>query len=247
MGDVSVAVHQPNYLPWLGYFHKISRVDIFVFLDNVQFERRGYTKRTRVMGTDGKPLWLTQDICKQPVQDYLIQDVTFSDRHWISKHLKTLEAVYRKTPHFREVYGLIEKSLRNDTCRLAPFNGTLIQNLCTELGLPTRIMYASRIGLGSFSSPSERIACITRHLGGTFYLSGAGAKAYNDIAVFKRHGIQLAYNDFVTRPYLQRGREFHGGLSIIDALFNIGFEGVASLLQPGEETIEENRTNLLHL
>lgn len=224
---MKIAVHQPNYLPWLGYFHKLSQVDIFVFLDTVQFERRGYTNRVQVAGTGGDALWLTQNIRRQPMHDHLVKDVAFSDRHWIRKHLRTLDAAYRKTPHFNEVFSLIERAFHVETDCLSDFNGKLTQEICTALHLPARLVYASQIDIGPFFSPSERIARITSRLGGKIYLSGAGAKAYNDSATFARYGIELQYNDFAEAPYPQRTSEFKGGLSIVDALFNLGFDAVA--------------------
>lgn len=241
MGAVKIAVHQPNYLPWLGYFHKISRVDTFVLLDTVQFERRGYSHRVHVMGPGGEILWLTQNIRKKSQYEYVVEDVVFSDKYWIGKHLKTLEAAYRKAPHFKAVFGLMERCFQSDTERLSIFNGTLIQHICSSLNMSTRIVYASALDIGEISSPSERIARITSRLGGTLYLSGAGAKAYNDVATFARHGIELVYNDFEVKPYPQRSQEFRGGLSIVDSLFNVGFDGVSSLLQlasPTSPTVE---------
>ncbi len=241
MGDVKVAVHQPNYLPWLGFFHKISRVDTFVFLDTVQFARRGYTHRVYVMGPGGDALWLTESVSKRAVEEQVIQDLVFSDKHWVDKHLKTLDAVYRKTPYFDAVFALVECGLRSDTDFLGRFNGSLIQMLAKAVGISTRILYASELDLGDFSSPNERIARITNHLGGKLYLSGAGARAYNDPDVFARHGVELSYNDFVIEPYAQRNPrsspQFMGGLSIVDALFNVGFGGVAAMLDVPQKNV----------
>lgn len=228
---MKVAVHQPNYLPWLGYFHKISRVDTFVFLDTVQFERRGYCNRVRVIGPGNDVLWLTQSIQKGPFYDYLIQDVSFSDRHWVKKHLKTLEAAYRKAPHFDEVFRCVERSLQSDIEHLSILNGMLIQDICSALGISTRIVHASQLDIGPVFTSSERIARIVSYLGGTVYLSGSGARAYNDAATYSSYGVELTYNDFAAMPYPQRTQEFKSGLSIIDALFNLGFDGVASFLQ----------------
>lgn len=231
MGKLRIAVHQPNYLPWLGFFHKIRHVDTFVFLDTVQFARRGYTHRVRAMGPTGGPLLLTQHIRKQPVEEQLINQLEFSDKHWIDKHLKTFHAVYRKTPHFNEVFSLIERCLAPDTNRAADFNSHSIKQICQALGFSTHFVRASQLDLGDFSSPSERIACIIRHLGGGYYLSGTGAKAYNEPALFSRYDIELGYNNFAITPYPQRSTEFIGGLSIVDALFNIGFDGTSALLE----------------
>jgi hypothetical protein len=236
MGTLKVAVHQPNYLPWLGFFHKIQAVDIFVLLDTVQFERRGYTHRVRIAGPDGQPLWITQNISKRPMQDYWVKDVVFSDTYWTEKHLKTLRTVYRRTPHFQETMSMIEHAFQSDLASMSAFNGSLIRTLCNALKITTRIVDASGIDIPAVSSPSERIALITNQLRGTHYVSGAGAKSYNDAEVFERFGVELTYNRFVVMPYPQRQRPFCAGLSIVDALFNVGPEGVASLLrQPDDE------------
>lgn len=234
MGVVTVAVHQPNYLPWLGYFYKISKADVFVFLDNVQFERRGYCSRTRIIGTNGEELWLTQNVQKSP-RDSLIQDTVFSDRFWIKKHLRTLQVAYRKAPHFEEVFRRIESLLQPDIAHLPTFNGLLIQEICRSLGIGTRLLHASRLELDTVATPSERIARIVRLLRGTVYLSGSGAKAYNDTATFANNDIELAYSDFAVFPYPQRTQEFKAGLSIIDALFHLGFDGVASFLRSSHQ------------
>jgi len=231
MGSLRIAVHQPNYLPWLGFFHKIRNVDIFVLLDTVQFARRGYSHRVRVMGPNGGALLLTQHIRKQPVEEQFIHQLEFSDKHWVDKHLKTMNAAYRRTPYFNEVFSLIENSISPDTNRLAELNWRMIQCICNALGIQTKIVKASQFDLGPFSSPSERIACIVHHLGGRFYLSGAGARAYNDTAVFDRYGIELGYDDFTIDPYPQRGHQFIGGLSVVDALFNVGYNGVSAILE----------------
>jgi hypothetical protein len=236
MGTLKVAVHQPNYLPWLGFFHKIQAVDIFVLLDTIQFERRGYTHRVRITGPDGQLLWLTQNIRKRPIEEYWIKDVCFSDTYWAEKHLKTLIAIYRRAPHFEETFSLIDSAFRSDVCSMSVFNGTLIRIICNALKIPTEIVYASEIDIPPVSSPSERIAQITERLRGTHYVSGAGGRAYNDPAVFDKYGVELTYNSFVARPYPQRHSQFCGGLSVVDACFNLGFNGVASLLRGSDNS-----------
>ncbi|HZW21402.1 WbqC family protein [Noviherbaspirillum sp.] len=238
MGDVTLAVHQPNYLPWLGYFHKMSRADIFVFLDTVQFARRGYTHRVHVLGPGRTQLWLTQHVRKRAVEEQVIHDLAFSDRCWIDRHLKTFEASYGKAPHFDSVFEFLEDRLRAGAEPLSRLNGRLILDLAARLGIAPRVLYASELPPVPVSSPSERIAHICDHFGARRYLSGSGARAYNDVHVFGAHGIELVYNDFKSMSYPQRnlpdGQDFVAGLSIVDALFNIGFDGVAGLLRPEE-------------
>lgn len=238
MGDLKIAVHQPNYLPWLGFFHKVQAVDTFVLLDTVQFERRGFTHRVRIIEPGGALLWLTESIRKRPINDYRISDVLFSDLYWVGKHLKMLSTVYGRAPHFDEVFGVIEECLKPDIEMMSSFNGRLIKTICDSLNIQTKIVYASEIDIPAASSPSERIALITRKLGGTCYVSGAGAKAYNDTATFERHGVKLTYDTFSMQRYPQRNSEFNGGLSIVDALFMVGFAGVASILHAPESVGE---------
>ncbi|HZW22824.1 WbqC family protein [Noviherbaspirillum sp.] len=247
MGDVTLAVHQPNYLPWLGFFHKMSRADVFVFLDTVQFARRGYTHRVHVLGPGRTQLWLTQHVRKRAVEEQVIHDLAFSDRFWVDRHLKTFEASYGKAPYFDSVFAFLEDRLRAGSEPLARLNGRLILDIAARLGIAPRVLYASELPPASVSSPSERIAQIADHLGVQRYLSGSGARAYNDVIVFGEHGIELVYNDFKCMPYPQRnlpeGQEFVAGLSIVDALFNIGFDGVAGLLWPEEGMRPPPRTN----
>jgi len=246
MGDVTLAVHQPNYLPWLGYFHKMSRADIFVFLDTVQFARRGYTHRVHVLGPGRTQLWLTQNVRKRAVEEQVIHDLEFSDRFWIDRHLKTFEASYGKSPHFDSVFEFLEGRLRAGAESLARLNGTLILDIAARLGIAPQVRYASELPSTPVSSPSERIARIADHMGARRYLSGSGARAYNDVRVFGEHGIDLVYNDFKCMPYPQRnlpeGQDFVAGLSAVDALFNIGFDGVAGLLRPEEGQQSPART-----
>lgn len=240
MGDVMIAMHQPNYLPWLGFFYKVAQSEIFILLDTVQFARRGYTHRVYLMGTQGTPHWLTQSVKKRDVADQIIHDTQFSEMHWVSKHLKTLEHVYHKSPYFRPVYDLLVAQLCRGETRLSLLNGGLIQAIATALGLRARIAYASEFPIGQCETASERIARLAVHVGASRYLSGAGARAYNEPQVYARHGVDLVYHDYENAPYSQSypsaRSEFVPGLSIVDALFNVGFDGVAELLSPAAQS-----------
>lgn len=238
MGHVTVAVHQPNYLPWLGFFHKIARSDVFILLDTVQFARRGYTHRVHMLNSQGEPHWITQSVRRQQIDQEVIQRMRLADMHWASKHLRTFKQVYYKSPHFEPVFAVISRHLSAAEDRLSIMNGDIIRAIARSIGLKTRIFYASEIDIGSIHTPSERIARLARGVGARRYLSGAGGRAYNDPRVFDQYGIELVYSSFVSKPYPQRypgpKAEFVSGLSIADALFNLGFDGVAGLLSgPG--------------
>lgn len=235
MDHVTVAVHQPNYLPWLGYFYKIACSDVFIFLDTVQFARRGYTHRVHVMGTDGEPHWLTQNIRKREIEVQVITGVEFADRSWAKKHLRTIECVYGRSPHLGELMALIEPRLLGEESKLSVVNGDLIKAVASALGLKTRIVCASEIEIGPVSTPSERIARLVHHFGARRYLSGHGARAYNDEATFARYNIEVEYSDYRGAEYPQAyppgKRGFTPGLSVVDALCNVGPEELARYLK----------------
>lgn len=239
MGDVTVAVHQPNYLPWLGFFNKIARSDIFILLDTVQFARRGYTHRVHLFNTRGDPHWITQSVRRQQFEQEVIHQMHFADMYWADKHLRTFKQVYHKSPYFEAVFAVISEHLSVVEDHLSTMNGNLIRAIARSVGLSTRILYASEMEIGPFHTPSERIARLARHVGAQRYLSGAGGRAYNDPQVFDQYGIELMYSSFPNKPYPQVypgvAPEFVAGLSVVDALFNLGFDGVADLLMsPGE-------------
>jgi hypothetical protein len=224
-----IAIHQPNYFPWLGYFAKIARADVFVLLDDVRFQRgnaTSITNRTKVKTRQG-PQWLTVPVTRGGSS--LIRDVTIDyQRNWVKKHLDTLRFTYARSPFFSEVHGLVEETLAHRPEGLATLNELGIRAVCGLLTIATPIVLSSSLGLDA-GDKNLRIVEICRALGATVYLSGAGARRYNDEAMFAAHGVALEYNRFEHPVYPQLHGPFVPGLSALDALFNRG-PGLAELL-----------------
>lgn len=228
-----VAIHQPNYLPWLGYFHKIARADVFVFLETVQFSKGSYTNRVQIL-RDAKPAWLTQPIVQGLGRP--IVSVVFAEPDWPRRHLDALHGAYRTAPAFREVFPTLEALLLGAPIdSLAAANRHLIEGIAAVLNLAPRFVRDGALGVGDFERDDRLVALVEAVAPGAVYLSGKGGASYQDETKFAGAGIALRYTAFTPRPYPQMGGgAFVPGLSIVDALFSLGIEGTRALVAPVE-------------
>jgi hypothetical protein len=219
---ITVAIHQPNYIPWPGYFHKMSRCDVFVYLDSVQYPRgRSFAPRNRIKTPSGAS-FLTIPVGvpsgSEGKASYL--EVRFADDRWQGKHLKTVEQSYGRAPYFEEVFALYRRELESGATFVDLTIG-LIEAFTGYLGIETRRVRLSET-LESFGGKTQLVVDICRALGATVYLSGTGARDYNDEALLDEHGIELRYDDFEAPTYPQLWGTFEPRLSILDLLFNCG-------------------------
>ena len=223
------AIHQPNYLPWLGYFHKIAQADVFVFLETVQFSKGSYTNRVQIL-RDGKPAWLTQPIKQALGQS--IETVGFAEPDWPRRHLDTLHGAYRGAAFFREIFPNLEALLIDaPQDSLAAANRHVIEGLAARLGLTPRFVRDGRLGVGRTDGGDRLVALVDAVAPGAVYLSGKGGASYQDETKFAKAGLTLHYSAFAPRPYPQMGGgAFVPGLSIVDALFSLGIEGTRALI-----------------
>jgi hypothetical protein len=227
-----VSIHQPNFFPWLGYFDKIARADIFVFLDHVQFPKKGGTWINRVKTIiSGDAKWFTATIDRQYHGTRRINEMNFlRGNPWREKLLKSLEHEYNKHPFFSEVVRVIRPLMLNPENRIAEYNIQTITELAKAVGLNTEKM--KRSSQYSVNGASNEMLCaLTRAVGGEVYLCGGGAESYQEDEKFATQGIGLQYQNFVQPMYPQKSQaSFVPGLSIIDILMNQGFEWVKSWL-----------------
>ncbi len=215
------AIHQPNFLPWTGYFHKMAKADVFVFLDNVDIvtgSSTAITHRTRILSPQG-PLWLSVPLEKgrsKHINLYRIKEAP-----WREKMLKTVQQFYAKAPNFNEVYALFKNCLQFDLNDLASFNIHGIKTIANYLGIHTRMIRASELPVQS-ADRSQRIVDICLVLKANSYISGKGGLGYHDVVVFETSGVQILHRPFVHPKYIQQhNTPFEQGLSIFDVLFNI--------------------------
>jgi len=225
-----ISIHQPNYLPWLGFFYKMYKSDYFVFYDNIQIEHRSqqaYVNRTKIKTNHGE-LWLTCPIHIKPGK--LIQDVELVKTiNWRKKHLKTLYYNYNRSKYFSQVYPAIENLITQGSDNLCEFNIAIINWIIDYLDIPVKVLRASEIPIIE-TNPTLRLIKIIESVGADVYFSGNGAKLYQQEEMFEEHGIELRYTNFRQGDYLQCFSGFIPRLSVIDALFNLGKE-TSSLLK----------------
>jgi len=218
-----IGVQQPNYFPWIGYFHKLAAVDAFVLLDNVKYQSgnaSSVTNRTTIKASRGPQKMTVPTLRAGGQQD--LQNVRIDQRQrWKHKHLAAIQAAYGKAPAFSSVFPAISTAIEGAGESLAALNAQSIQVACHLLRLNTPLFLASSLDL-SATDKNERLREICDRLGGTAYLSGQGARSYNDEDLFKSAGIRLEYSDFVCPEYPQLHGPFVANLSILDALFNCG-------------------------
>lgn len=218
-----VAIHQPNFLPWLGYFHKLLNCDVFIFLDDAQFPRgKSFTSRVLIKSPGG-PVWLTVPVRGKgdmsPIKDVLTADTI----NWQRKHLRTLEACYARTAYFKEFYQPIQQVYQMDCSKLADFNMNLIKTVAGIFSADIKLVRSSDLGVENNGS-LEHLIKLVKSVGGTKYLTGTGKGSlrYLDEEAFEREGIEVLYQHFVHPVYPQQWGEFVPNLSAVDLLFNCG-------------------------
>ena len=227
-----VAVHQPQYLPWLGYFDKIDRAHLFVLLDIVQFKKNEWQNRNRIKTAQGWQ-WLTVPVAYRFLQR--INQVKINlQSNWARKHLLTLKNNYSKAPYFADYFSAFENILTQNWQWIATLNIRLVRELTELLGIPTPLRLASE--MGDFpEDPDERLIAICKHLGAETYLAGIGGKNYMELRRFEKAGIEVVFQEFKHPVYPQLYGDFLPNLSVIDLLFNCGEQSLKIIRETRKE------------
>jgi WbqC-like protein family len=227
-----VAIHQPNFFPWLGYFDKLARADVFILLDDVQFPKKGGTWVNRVrLLVNGKPSWVTVPVDRSYHGVREIREMRIDEqRPWRRKLLATLQASYGAAPHYETVSPLLSELIGNPTDALAQYNHASITALAQAIGLTTELVLSSSLGVAG--QATERLIELVEAVGGSRYLSGGGAAGYQEDELFAEAGVELVEQGFEPPIYPQLADAPVSGLSVIDALLNCGFQGTRRLLEP---------------
>lgn len=227
-----IAIHQPNFLPWLGFFHKVAKADCFVFLDDVEFSKGSVTNRVRII-LGGNPYWLTIPI-SDAKNASKISELKVAPTDWRSKHLRVLREAYSKAPYLDEILPILEDIYSLVEDNLARFNFAAVERICTHLNLTASFRTSSE--LAAEGKGESKLVAIVKELGGSVYFSGNGAKNYQSGELFSDNEISLSYSSFREHPYSQSAKGFMPGMSILDALFNLSAPEVMALInRPTEE------------
>lgn len=211
-----IAVMQPYFFPYLGYFQLMRAVDTFVFYDDVNFISRGYVNRNSVLGANGEQR-ITLELIGAS-QNKLIKDIRVGGNR--AKLLKTLQMLYGKAPHASRIMPLLEASLTKTDDNLASFLIDDLKAVAAELGQEPTFLLSSDIDKDDSLRGQDKILAICSALGATGYINPVGGKELYDPATFKQRGIELLFHNFVPRDYMvtDRKRSYLPYLSVIDFL-----------------------------
>jgi len=226
-----VAIHQPNYLPWVGYFNKMARSDVFVMFDDVQLIRgKSFVTRNRVK-TANDVQWLTVPV-KEKGELRLIKDVPIvQDGKWQQKHWRTIQLSYKKAPYFDRYEGKLSQIYDAHWENLSELNVTLIKLIKDLIGIKTTLVLSSEMNIEG--GGTEKIISIVKELKADKYITGEGmgSQRYINEEDFKKNNIELVYQQFEHPVYHQLWGDFVSNLSIIDLLFNEGEKSLGILMR----------------
>lgn len=213
-----ITVHQPQYLPWLGYIDKIDKAEVFVILDTVQFKKNEWQNRNRIKTAQGWQ-WITVPVLfkfPEKIHEVGIDNTT----NWKKKHLHALVTNYSQSSHFASHKPFFEDIYNRSWERIADLNLEIIKYLIKALRLETELVMASSLRLRE--GQSERLIDICKTLHCDKYLAGIGGSGYMNLEAFEREGIEVVFQDFNHPVYNQLYGTFEPGMSVIDLLFNCG-------------------------
>lgn len=222
---MKVVILQPSYVPWRGYFHQVQRADLFVLYDDVQYDDRGWRNRNRIKTAQGSR-WLTIPVRSKGAQTDAvpIDRIAIDWSHdWARKQLATLRHAYARAPHLERYHALLAEHLGRRPALLADLTCELTVALARELGLATRFVRSSALGVTG--AKTERLLAVLERVGATRYISGPSARDYLDVARLEARGISVEFMRYDYPEYPQLHPPFDPRVSILDLLFMHGPDG----------------------
>ena len=221
-----VSIHQPQYLPWLGYFDKIDKADAFVLLDNVQFKKNEWQNRNKIKTAAGGQ-WLTTPVMYRFPQ--LINEVEINNRErWQHKQQQAIISNYKKAPLWSVLEGFFTDLFQSQWQTISQLNIHVVKKLVEILGIKTPLHIATE--MGNFpEDPDERLIAITKYFGADTYLAGSGGRDYMDVDKYDRNSIKVLFQDYKHPVYDQLFGDFLPYMSVIDLIFNHGDESLKIL------------------
>jgi hypothetical protein len=224
-----VFVHQPEYIPWLGFFDKLARCDTYVIYDDAQYQHGGFHNRNRIRTLKSWE-WLTVPISHGHPQT--IRDVKISGDQWKNKHLNRICQLYEKSPYFKQFYPTIRDAIDLKHELLIGLDLHLIKAISELLDISAKMVRSSEFPYAG-KEKNEKLVSMCKFLGADTYLCGSGGKCYVDEALFKGAKINVQWHSYQHPTYKQRFEGFQPYMSIIDLLFNEGPTAKEIILRGG--------------
>lgn len=217
-------IHQPHYFPWAGYFDKMRKVDKFVLLDEVQLEKGSYMYRNRILNEQGQPSYITMNYEKHGTVGKKYKDIKTKGKDgWKAKQIKDIGWFYRKSTFFDEVIPYVKEVLNIDSEYICDYAIKSISVCASLLDIETPLILQSSIEIPDGAKNNRLNIGVCKALECDTYLSGTGAKKYNDEELYIEAGIDLRYQEYTPPLYKHiNAKVFIPGLSLLDMFFSIG-------------------------
>ena len=243
-----VSAHQPAYLPWLGYFHKILLSDIFVIVDDVQFEKNSFCNRNKIIAAS-QEVMLTIPVKQKGHINKTISQIEVSDHRWRKKQLKSIEQGYRKTPGFDSVFGMVASVLESEYPLLIDYTKRLTKLFLEYMEIETKILFASDLSITSRKldyvieltkkSLALHIPANSEDKNDNIFVFGRLGKDYAEQDKLDQAKIQPYFQDYIHPQYRQMTKSFVPYISIIDLMFNEPKEKLRDIILSGNITKSE--------
>ena len=227
----TVVIHQPDFLSYIGFFHRLLHSDLYVVLDDVQFVKgtsQSWMNRDKIKTQSGEQ-WLTVNVQKAPRDTNINEILLNTTLNWQKQNLDLLKQNYKKAKYYDGIFPFMEKLYESNYEKLSDFNMASIFMLMELFDIKIDIEYSS--SLNTTKTKSERLVEILTQVNATHYLSGIGAKDYHEDKPFDDANIEVIWQDFKHPVYPQLHGEFIPYLSSIDLLFNCGIEESRKILR----------------
>lgn len=216
-----VTIHQPEFLPYLGFSERLASADIFVVLDDVGYEKNGFINRNKIKAKEG-PMWLTIPVLGRSPNKKINEVLIDNSKNWQESLLGKIKLNYQKSPYFKEYYPFLENALSKKWEKISELDVHLIENIIKFLDINIKVEKTSLFRIEG--EKTERLVNICKKFNADTYLSGPAGKDYMDLDLFKKAGIKVVFHEFLHPKYNQQFLEkgFLPYMSIIDLLFNEG-------------------------
>ncbi len=223
-----VTAHQPCYLPWLGFFHKASLADVFVSLDNVQYEKNSFINRNKIKTPQGA-IWLTVPVLTKGHLNKKLIDMEINNNvNWRKKHLKSLQVSYKKAPYFDSYSDFFNELYKRDWKYIVELNEYIIKFLFNELNINVDFIKGTDLNLKG--KKSELILDLCEKTNADVFIFGALGKKYADVDLFISKNIHVYFQDYKHPTYPQLWGPFLSNLSVVDLLLNVGPEKATRII-----------------
>ncbi|MDM0030638.1 WbqC family protein [Variovorax sp. J22P271] len=230
-----VAIMQPYFMPYIGYFQLIGAVDLFIVYDNIKYTKKGWINRNRML-QDGQDIVFSLPL-KGGSDALDVRDRSLAGDFDRAKLLRRFEEAYRRAPYFRQGFALVEQSLGCAEQNLFGFLHHSIASACEHLGIATEIQASSSIPIDHALKNTDKVVALCQAVGARSYVNAIGGTALYAKEEFRAHGLDLAFVQSRPLQYAQFGQPFVPWLSIVDVLMFNSLDTVRGCVESGYDLI----------